>query len=85
MPHPDHIAINPSTGAVRIKGLWTKEQKASFDKVRKIRDDSQQELDHLLALRAEEPNGTLVSGLDRIIETNRDIIVRADAVLPKEV
>lgn len=85
VPHPDHIVIDHKTGAVRIEGPWTKEQKAAFDKVRRIRADSQQELDHLLALRAEEPDDTLMSGLDRIIETNRDIIARANAVLPKEV
>jgi hypothetical protein len=85
LPHPDHIVFDHRTGAVRIEGPSTKEQKAHYDRVRRLRDDSQHELDHLLELRAEEPDATLVSRLDRIIETNRDIIAKADALLPKEV
>lgn len=50
MPHPDHIVIDHRTGAVRIEGPWTKEQKASYDRVQKLRNDSQHELDHLLTL-----------------------------------
>ena len=84
LPHPDHIVIDPATGVVRIEGPWTREQQIRYDRIRQLRDECQDELDHVLELRAEEPDEALVSGLDRIIETNRGIIAKANALLPKE-
>lgn len=34
IPHPDHIEIDFNTGAVRVKGPMTKEEKAFLDKLR---------------------------------------------------
>lgn len=85
LPHPDHMEIDYTTGAVRIEGPSTKEQKALYDRVRKLRDDSQDELDHLLALCAEGADEKLLAGLDPIIKINRDFIAKGNAVLPKDV
>lgn len=85
LPHPDHIIIDPATGAVRIDGPWTKEQRAKHDRIRELRDNSQQELDYLTEMLAKEPDGTRAARLESIMTVNRDIIAKANALLPKEV
>ena len=84
IPHPDHIIIDYRTGLVRIEGPLTKEEAANYDKVRKIREESLEEIDRLTELRNDEPDQELAAGLDRIIDTNRVIVNKAKAILPTE-
>ena len=39
IPHPDHVVLDLTTGMVRIQGPLTKEQKASWDKLRQRKAD----------------------------------------------
>lgn len=34
IPHPEHITVDMSTGQVHVRGPWTKEEKARWDKLR---------------------------------------------------
>lgn len=85
IPHPDHIVIDYRTGLVRIDGPWTKEHAADFEKVRVLRDESQEELDYFIERRREETDPELIESLDRVIDTNRGIIEKANSILPKDV
>ncbi|MEJ6391235.1 DUF5681 domain-containing protein [Gymnodinialimonas ulvae] len=85
LPHPDHIVLDPLRGEVRIEGPITKEQHATYERIRQLRDEAQDEVDYFQQMRDEESDETLASSLDNLIETNRGIVERASALLPKEV
>ena len=40
VPHPGHIKIDLATGQVRFTGPFTKEEKETWDKLRKRKSDA---------------------------------------------
>ncbi|QDZ03179.1 hypothetical protein FQ775_03060 [Nitratireductor mangrovi] len=56
LPHPDDIVIDMGTGAVRINGPVTKEQKEAWDCLREHKTMFQEELAELTQLLIDEPN-----------------------------
>ena len=56
LPHPDHIIIDVNTGAVRITGPMTKEDKARWDRWRQRKEDTEAEIAELNDLLAANPN-----------------------------
>lgn len=56
IPHPDHIEIDFDTGAVRIKGPMTKEEKEFLDKLRPRKEAIAAELKELQQELIDDPN-----------------------------
>lgn len=50
IPHPDHIEIDMNTGQVIVKGPFTKEEKADWDKLEVRRRQALEEIQQLRAL-----------------------------------
>jgi hypothetical protein len=68
LPHPDDVLIDFRTGAVRMAGPVTKEEKAAWDKLIARRDDSQAEVIECARLETEDPEHAKFYRDDRLFE-----------------
>ena len=79
LPHPDDIEIDMRSGEVRVNGPWTKEEKATWDRLRKRKADCDRAIAELEQLIADDPDYEHKELVLRDIEFEhqiRDIICR---------
>ena len=58
LPHPDDIIINRRTGKVEIKGPFTKEEKADWDRLRQRKEECDLEIRALTEDLQSDPDNT---------------------------
>jgi hypothetical protein len=79
LPHPDDIEIDMRSGEVRVIGPWTKEEKATWDRLRKRKAECDRGIAELEQLIADDPDYKHKDLVLREIEFEhqiRDIICR---------
>jgi hypothetical protein len=75
LPHPDHVILDMRTGTARVAGPSTKEEKALFDMVAGRKQEFEQELRELEALRDDPdyPHKAIV--LEEIARTTKVLAI----------
>lgn len=80
IPHPDDVVIDTNSGAVRIKGPMTKEDKVKWDELRDLKVATKLDIDEMTALLAEQPE--LKDQIKAEIQHSRRILKMISAVIP---
>ena len=74
VPHPDHIKIDFATGVVRFTGPFTKEEKKTWDRVRKRKADAIEAIDILKKEMADPKNKKYVSFIRDDLEFEENLL-----------
>lgn len=82
LPHPDHVKVNIRTGDVRIVGPATKEEKAEYDRLKKIQADFQAELAELKQELADDPESGHRDLIEQDIAHTQKVLETLSRVLP---
>ena len=82
LPHPDNITIDMRTGAVRINGPMTKEEKVEWEWMRERKQEFAREIAELQQLLRDEPDYPHRKFIEDDIEHNRKIVAMIAKVIP---
>lgn len=82
LPHPDDITIDMRTGAVRIHGPMTKEEKVEWDWMRERKQEFMREIAELQQLLRDEPDYPHRKFVEDDIEHSRKVVAMIANVIP---
>jgi hypothetical protein len=81
VPHPDHIRIDFSTGAISITGPFTKEEKKRWDKLRQRKADAIEAINMLKKEMADPKNKKYVRFIKDDLEFEENLLRRISEVI----
>lgn len=82
LPHPDHINVDLRTGEVRIVGPATKEEKAEYDRFKKMQTDYREELEELQQQLIDDPESEHSDLIEKDIAYSERVLEILGRILP---